>query len=102
MRSGVFATAGVLGALAAQARAGDERGGPFRIEAGGEPITVDVGHAAPFVGDFDGDGVRDLLVGEFSQGRMRIFRNVGTDTEPQFEDHVFFEAGGELGRVPAG
>jgi hypothetical protein len=76
---------------------------PVHVLAGGEPIdTGGIGYAAPFFADFDGDGVRDLLVGEFSQGRMRIFRNVGTDTEPKFEDHEFFKAGSELGRVPSG
>ncbi|HET6164471.1 MAG TPA: hypothetical protein VFG37_12440, partial [Planctomycetota bacterium] len=38
---------------------------PVRIEAGGAPIDTEIGHAAPFVGDFDEDGVNDLLVGQF-------------------------------------
>jgi hypothetical protein len=37
---------------------------PVRIEAARKPIDTDVGHAAPFVGDFDGDGVNDLVVGQ--------------------------------------
>ncbi|SVD51510.1 uncharacterized protein METZ01_LOCUS404364, partial [marine metagenome] len=37
---------------------------PVRIEANGKPIDVTTGHAAPYVYDFDGDGTRDLLVGE--------------------------------------
>ncbi len=36
---------------------------PVRLEAGGKVIDTDIGRAAPFVGDFDGDGVNDLLVG---------------------------------------
>ena len=76
---------------------------PVRVEANGSPIdTGGIGYAAPFSGDFDGDGTRDLLVGEFSQGRMRVFRNYGTDSRPVFEDHEFFQAGGALGTVPSG
>jgi hypothetical protein len=76
---------------------------PVRIEADGGPIdTGGIGYAAPYYGDFDGDGTRDLLVGEFSQGRMRVFRNHGTDTRPVFKDHEFFQAGGAQGTVPSG
>src|SRR5437016_5228905 len=38
---------------------------PVRLEAAGKPIDTDVGHAAPFVCDIDGDGKLDLLVGQF-------------------------------------
>ena len=76
---------------------------PVRIEANGSPIdTGGIGYAAPFYADFDGDGTRDLLVGEFSRGRMRVFRNHGTDTKPVFKDHEFFQAGGAEGTVPSG
>ncbi len=42
---------------------------PIRIEANGKPIDVTSGHAATLVYDFDGDGIRDLLAGEFGSGR---------------------------------
>ncbi|HYE98675.1 MAG TPA: hypothetical protein VEJ18_07175, partial [Planctomycetota bacterium] len=48
---------------------------PVRLEAEGGPIDTDVGHAAPYMYDIDRDGVRDLLVGQFGQGRLRIYRN---------------------------
>lgn len=99
-------TAAPLLAVAGVAVGGDihpELKPPVRIEAGGKPIdTGGIGYAAPFYGDFDGDGVRDLLVGEFSQGRMRVFKNHGTDAKPVFKDHKFFEAGDALATVPAG
>jgi hypothetical protein len=64
---------------------------PFRVEAGGAPITAVTGHAAPFVVDHDGDGVRDLVVGMFGSdedgvrgGTGRFYKNVGTNKEPKF------------------
>lgn len=74
---------------------------PFRIESAGVPIDVEIGHAAPYVADFDGDGVRDLLVGQFGKGRCRIYKNVGTATAPKFDGFVFFEAGGKVAEVAA-
>jgi hypothetical protein len=76
---------------------------PVQITADGQPIDIQHdGHSAPFVGDFDGDGVNDLLVGEFEDGRLRIFRNLGTNAQPRFENYEWFKAGAELGRVPSG
>ena len=54
--------------------------------AGAAPIDVDVGHAAPFVGDFDGDGRPDLLVGQFGDGKLRIYRNAGDAKAPRFDE----------------
>ena len=75
---------------------------PVRIEAAGKPIDTEVGHAAPFVGDFDGDGVKDLLVGQFGEGLLRIYRNESTDERPRLAAGVKFKDGKEDGRVPTG
>jgi hypothetical protein len=99
----VYATWGLALALAgATAAAAGELGAPVRIEAAGQPIDVEVGHAAPFVGDFDGDHADDLLVGQFGGGKLRVYRNVGTNEGPTFDDFSWFQAGGADGTVPSG
>ncbi|MEM7453917.1 MAG: hypothetical protein AAF456_06125 [Planctomycetota bacterium] len=75
---------------------------PVRIFAGGEPVDTDIGHAAPYMYDFDGDGVRDLLVGQFGQGILTIYRNTGTNSTPEFAAGFEFMEGSEDGRVPTG
>jgi hypothetical protein len=75
---------------------------PVRLEADGKPIDTAVGHAAPFVGDFDGDGVKDLLVGQFGEGILWIYRNVGTNERPKLAAGVKFKEGKADGRVPTG
>jgi hypothetical protein len=75
---------------------------PIRLEAAGKPIDTEVGHAAPFVCDFDGDGVRDLLVGQFGSGILWIYRNEGTNSQPKLAAGVKFKDGNEDGRVPSG
>lgn len=75
---------------------------PVRVEAAGKPIDTAIGHAAPFVCDFDGDGVPDLLVGQFGDGILWIYKNIGTNTQPKFAAGVKFKDGGKDGRVPTG
>jgi len=62
---------------------------------------TEVGHAAPFFADLDGDGKRDLLVGQFGGGKLRIYKNQGTDREPRFAKYDYMKAGADLGTVPA-
>ncbi len=82
---------------------------PVRLEAGGKPIDVFGGHAAPALADLDGDGVRDLLVGQFLaegknafQAPMRVYRNLGTEKAPRFDGFRLLEGGGEGATVPTG
>src|SRR3954452_11571031 len=75
---------------------------PVRLEAAGKPIDTDVGHAAPFVGDFDGDGVKDLLVGQFGDGILWVYRNQGSNARPRLAAGVKFKGGQAGGRVPTG
>lgn len=91
-----------LGLLGCASHGGDGFQEPFRVLANGKPIDVDVGHAAPLMVDFDGDGVKDLMVGQFRQGKLRIYRNIGTAAAPKFGPFAWFRAGNTEGKVPAG
>jgi hypothetical protein len=81
----------------------DELAPPFKVEVAGKPLDVEgVGYAAPFVADFDGDRVKDLLVGQFTDGKLRVYRNEGTDEKPKFAKFTWFLDGKPEGRVPTG
>jgi hypothetical protein len=75
---------------------------PVQIQAGDRPINVDMGHAAPFVADLKGDGNMTLLVGQFGEGKLRLYSNVGTRKEPKFDKFEWFQAGGKVVTLPAG
>ena len=79
---------------------------PVAVEAGGARISVEVGHAAPFVCDWDGDGKPDLLVGQMGAGHLRIYRNTGSASAPAFEGFQLFQVGTSEGTsegsVPSG
>jgi hypothetical protein len=92
-------------ALAAPALGGEpgELRPPAQVQAGGKALDIQrEGHAAPFVGDFYEDGGLCLLVGQFHDGRLRIYRNTGTRTQPRFDSFSWFEAGGKVASVPVG
>lgn len=46
----------------------------------------------PRVVNWDGDGRKDLLIGT-SDGMVRIYRNVNTDEDPQFDAGTYVQAG---------
>ncbi len=81
----------------------DELARPVHIFVGDEPLdTGGKGYAAPFFEDFDGDSVRDLLVGEMADGTLRIYPNSGTNEQPKFDEFLLFHGGSNSGRIPAG
>jgi len=52
-----------------------------KVKVGEEDIQAIMG-ANPFVVDWDNDGKKDLLLGDFNL--VHLYRNVGTDSSPQF------------------
>ena len=63
--------------LALTARA-TEFADPVRLEGNGNPVRVESpGYACPCWADIDGDGKKDLLVGQFAGGKIHVFKNTG-------------------------
>lgn len=73
-----------------------------KLEAGGKAIDVEIGHAVPVAIDWNADGKKDLLVGQFGGGKIRLYLNQGTDRAPVFAESTYLRAGGEEIRLPAG
>jgi hypothetical protein len=74
---------------------------PVRLNAGGKPIEHGAawGHCGPTLHDMDGDGVDDLVVGDFS-GNFTVYRNAGSAKAPEFTSGVLLKAGGADAHVP--
>jgi hypothetical protein len=74
---------------------------PTRLSAGDGVIDTgaSLAHSGPWVEDVDGDGRRDLVVGDFS-GLFHLYRNQGTDRQPRYAAAVNLQAGGVDAKVP--
>jgi hypothetical protein len=71
---------------------------PVRLEADGVAVRVESpGYAAPCLADVDGDGAKDLLVGQFHKGKIRLFKNQG---EGKLAAGVWLQAEGQVAEVP--
>ena len=82
---------------------------PFQVEVDGVPIACVSGHAAPFVVDMDGDGLWDLVVGEFGSsekgvrgGTCRVYLNQGTATAPRFGTFTLLQSEGKSASMESG
>ncbi len=76
---------------------------PVRLAADGEPIDIgklsSAAHAAPWIADVDGDGNRDLLVGDLS-GDFWFFKNTNDDNDPQYTSRGKLPVGGADASTP--
>ena len=98
--------------LRAPAAAGDaaDLAPPFAVTVGGVPIDRAAGdndNRYPWVGDFDGDGKVDLLVGQShcgtsNGGHLRIYRNLGGKAEPRLAEPIWFHDQLPTGLTPVG
>jgi len=73
-----------------------------KLKASSKVIDIDVGHLVPCVTDWNNDGKKDLVVGQFSGGKIRLYLNHSTDSEPEFTDFTYLQAGGKEISLPAG
>jgi hypothetical protein len=75
-----------------------------RLEADGKPIDGEVGHLVPCVTDWNDDGKKDLIVGQwqFGGGKIALYLNRGTDAAPTFSQPEYLQAGGAEISLPAG
>ena len=71
---------------------------PVLLKAGGAPIRVEApGYAAPCLADVDRDGKMDLLVGQFRQGKIQVFKGLGGG---KFAKGTWLQADGKAAEVP--
>jgi len=71
------------------------------VECQGRPLDVG-SYAAPLMVDWNGDGLQDLIAGQFEYGRIRFYPNQGTNSAPVFNDFQYLRDGGGLLSVPYG
>ena len=71
---------------------------PVRIKGGDAYARVESpGWAAPCLADIDGDGKKDLLVGQFSRGKIMVYRGLGGG---RFAAGEWLKADGKVAEVP--
>jgi len=74
---------------------------PVLVQANGSDIDVGV-ISEPFMVDWDRDGLTDLLVGQFSPGKVSFFQNIGSNQNPEFVFSGYLQADGSDISVSAG
>ncbi len=89
---------------------------PILLKADGKAIDITT-HTAPYIYDYNKDGVNDLIVGDFgdipfdnlkedpvygryTQGRCHIFINKGTNAKPIYGKSKLLMAGDKVAYVP--
>lgn len=95
-----FMTCAMMLCCAASIANATEFESPRRLTAGTKSdfIQVEVpGYAAPCWFDVDGDGKKDLVVGQFSSGKMKFYKNLGNAT---FAEGSWMKADGKVAEVP--
>jgi hypothetical protein len=87
----------VLGGSTALCSAADFQP-PVRLKAGDAAVRVESpGYAAPCWADLDADGRKELLVGQFNQGKIRVFKHLGAE---KFAPGEWLQAEGTVAEVP--
>ncbi len=74
---------------------------PVLVNDAGVPIDVGY-YGAPQMFDWNRDGRKDIVVGQFTSGMIRFYPNVGSDTAPEFNGFQYLEADGVQITLPSG
>ena len=64
------------------------------VQANGRDLLVPSGRSSPAVMDADGDGKKDLLMGN-TDGQILFYKNVGTDSLPIFAGYTYVQSNGK-------
>jgi hypothetical protein len=71
------------------------------LSAEGEPVRMEApGFACPTWADWDGDGKKDLLVGQFNDGNIQWFKNLGGEGIPKLAKGEWIKSGEKRAAVP--
>ena len=71
---------------------------PIRLKAGDAAIRVESpGYAAPCWADLGGTGKKELLVGQFNQGKIQVFKHLGKE---EFAPGTWLQSEGKIAEVP--
>lgn len=71
---------------------------PVRIMGGDAAVRVESpGWAYPCLADLDGDGKKELLVGQFNGGKIKVYQQVSGE---KFSTGKWLQAGGKDAEVP--
>jgi hypothetical protein len=74
---------------------------PVRLMAGDAAVRVESpGYAAPCWADLDADGKKELLVGQFAKGKIRVFKHLGGEHFEKFAPGEWLQASGKVAEVP--
>lgn len=78
-----------------------EYGPQYLIYSGGSKIDVGY-YGAPCVVDWDLDGKKDLVLGQFTSGNIRFYANQDSNDSPVFDGYEYIDADGSPISVPSG
>jgi hypothetical protein len=86
---------------------GDRLAKAVPVVVDGKPLERERGGLYPFVGDYYGDGRLALLLGYgdrgmCDEGRLLVYRNVGTKVNPRLGAPRWFDDVLPTGRIPGG
>ncbi len=74
----------------------------FRLKAADEYIDVRIGHLVPYISDWNNDGKKDMVMGQFMSGAITLFENIGTDEAPVLGEGKPLLAGDKPIKLDAG